>query len=202
MNSRKVADPAEDARLLPGDRRCLRAWCWRRSGNAKKLTTNKKRVWLKGVGHCTDAFRLGDRDLADTRALKEAAKKRLRHGRHRRSPQATSTWPRSTTPSPTWSRMWLEGLGFCDDGMGCEYVERGYFDFNGKLPVNPSGGRLSANPVQVAGLCGHGRVRAAAAGRGRQSARSRAPRPPWCTASTACAASPTASGYWVSREVT
>jgi acetyl-CoA C-acetyltransferase len=30
--------------------------------------------------------------------------------------------------------------------------ERGTFDFNGKLPVNPSGGRLSANPVQVAGL--------------------------------------------------
>ena len=31
-------------------------------------------------------------------------------------------------------------------------MERGIFNFDGQLPVNPSGGRLSAHPVQVAGL--------------------------------------------------
>jgi len=48
--------------------------------------------------------------------------------------------------------LWLEGLGFCEDGMGPEMTERGTFNFDGKLPVNASGGRLSANAVQVAGL--------------------------------------------------
>ena len=48
--------------------------------------------------------------------------------------------------------MWLEGLGFCEDGAAGEQMERGVFNSDGKLPVNPSGGRLSSHPVQVAGL--------------------------------------------------
>ncbi len=119
--------------------------------NAKKLTTNKKRVWLKGVGHCTDAFRLGDRDLADTRALKKAAKKAYdMAGLTVDDIDVAEVYDAFSYMEP----MWLEGLGFCDDGMGPEQTERGTFDFRGKLPVNPSGGRLSANPVQVAGLAG------------------------------------------------
>jgi acetyl-CoA C-acetyltransferase len=117
--------------------------------NAKKLSTNKKRVWLKGVGHCSDAYRLGDRDLADTRALKAAAKKAY---------SLAGVTPEDVDVAEVYDAfsymepMWLEGLGFCEDGMGPEMEERGTFDFNGKLPVNPSGGRLSANAVQVAGL--------------------------------------------------
>jgi len=117
--------------------------------NAKKLTTNTKRVWLNGVGHCTDAYRLGDRDLSDTRALKKAAKKAY---------EMAGVTPEDIDVAEVYDAfsymelMWLEGLGFCEDGMGPEMEERGAFDFGGKLPVNPSGGRLSANPVQVAGL--------------------------------------------------
>lgn len=117
--------------------------------NAKKLTTNKKRVWLNGVGHCTDAYRLGDRDLADTKALKKAAEKAYEMARV--SPadiDVAEVYDAFSYMEP----LWLEGLGFCEDRMGPEMTERGAFDFGGKLPVNPSGGRLSANPVQVAGL--------------------------------------------------
>jgi acetyl-CoA C-acetyltransferase len=117
--------------------------------DAKKLSTNKKRVWLNGVGHCTDAYRLGDRDLADTRALKEAAKKAYTMaGVTTDDINVAEVYDAFSYMEP----LWLEGLGFCDDGMGSEYMERGYFDIGGKLPVNTSGGRLSANPVQVAGL--------------------------------------------------
>jgi acetyl-CoA C-acetyltransferase len=119
--------------------------------NAKKLSTNKKRVWLKGVGHCTDAYRLGDRDLADTRALKKAAKKAYdMAGVTIDDIDVAEVYDAFSY----MEAMWLEGLGFCEDGMGPEQIERGTFDFRGKLPVNPSGGRLSANPVQVAGLAG------------------------------------------------
>lgn len=118
---------------------------------AKKLTTPAKRAWLKGVGHCTDAYRLGDRDLADTRALKKAANKAY---------EMAGVGPADIDLAEVYDAfsymelMWLEGLGFCDDGMAAEHMERGLFDFDGKMPVNASGGRLSANPVQVAGLAG------------------------------------------------
>ena len=118
---------------------------------AKKLSTGKKRVWLNGVGHCTDAYRLGDRDLADTRALKAAAGKAYAMAHVSRDEiDVAEVYDAFSYMEP----LWLEGLGFCEDGTGPECVERGYFDPGGKLPVNPSGGRLSANPVQVAGLAG------------------------------------------------
>jgi acetyl-CoA C-acetyltransferase len=119
--------------------------------NAKKLTTNKKRVWLNGVGHCTDAYRLGDRDLADTRALTAAATKAYdMAGITVDDIDVAEIYDAFSYMEP----MWLEGLGFCDKSAGPEMVERNKFGFDSKLPVNPSGGRLSANAVQVAGLAG------------------------------------------------
>jgi len=148
MNSPMLASPLKKLDCSPvTDGACALVLAAER--NAKKLTTNKKRVWLKGVGHCTDAYRLGDRDLADTRALKEAASKAY---------EMAGVGPGDVDIAEVYDAfsymelMWLEGLGFCDDGMAAEYLERGVFDFGGELPVNPSGGRLSANPVQVAGL--------------------------------------------------
>ena len=119
--------------------------------SAKKMTTNKKRVWLNGVGHCTDAYRLGDRDLADTRALKKAAKKAYdMAGVTLDDIDVAEVYDAFSYMEP----LWLEGLGFCEDGQGPGQIERGNFTLDSELPVNPSGGRLSANPVQVAGLAG------------------------------------------------
>ena len=148
MNSPMLATPLKKLDCSPvGDGAAAVVLAAER--NAKKLSTNKKRVWLNGVGHCSDAYRLGDRDLADTKALKAAAKKAY---------SMAGVTPADIDVAEVYDAfsymepMWLEGLGFCEDGMGPEMEERGTFDFNGKLPVNPSGGRLSANPVQVAGL--------------------------------------------------
>jgi acetyl-CoA C-acetyltransferase len=150
MDSRKVADPLKllDCSPVTDGATCLILAAER---HAKKWTTNKKRVWLKGVGHCTDAFRLGDRDLSDTRALKAAAKKAYAMAGIE-DPVKELDLAEVYDAFSYMELMWLEGLGFADDGMGGEFVERGYADFTGKLPVNPSGGRLSSHPVQVAGL--------------------------------------------------
>ena len=48
--------------------------------------------------------------------------------------------------------LWLEGLGFCEPGTGHKLIDKGVTVMGGKLPVNPSGGALSANPVLVAGM--------------------------------------------------
>ncbi len=150
LNSPKVAEPLKRLDCSPiTDGACAVILAAER--NAKKLTTNAKRVWLKGVGHCADAFRLGDRDLADTRALKNAAKKAYEMAGIE-NPLKEIDVAEVYDAFSYMELMWLEGLGFCEDGMGGEYMGRGTFDFGGELPVNPSGGRLSSHPVQVAGL--------------------------------------------------
>ncbi len=42
---------------------------------------------------------------------------------------------------------WTEALGFCDWGEGGKLVESGFTSMQGRLPVNPSGGVTSTNPI-------------------------------------------------------
>ena len=43
-------------------------------------------------------------------------------------------------------------MGLCEDSRAGILLEKGDFDLNGRLPVNPSGGLLSGHPVIAAGL--------------------------------------------------
>jgi acetyl-CoA C-acetyltransferase len=48
--------------------------------------------------------------------------------------------------------MEYEALGFCKEGEGGKFIDSGATQFDGKLPVNPSGGMLSSNPYTAVGL--------------------------------------------------
>ncbi len=48
--------------------------------------------------------------------------------------------------------MWYENLGFCEEGEGWKLLRDGVTDVGGALPVNPSGGVLSTNPIGASGL--------------------------------------------------
>jgi len=116
---------------------------------AKKAA--KKPVWVRGVGHCADAYRLGERDLSVSPALEAAAGRAYR--------MAGITDPsREINVAEVYDAfsymelMWYEGLGFCGQGEGGKLIDSGATQMGGRLPVNPSGGVLSAHSVQVAGL--------------------------------------------------
>ncbi|MBI5481118.1 MAG: thiolase family protein [Deltaproteobacteria bacterium] len=47
---------------------------------------------------------------------------------------------------------WYEALGFCRDGEAGRLIEDGVTTMDGTLPVNPSGGVLSSNPVGASGV--------------------------------------------------
>lgn len=47
---------------------------------------------------------------------------------------------------------WYEALGFCPEGSGGRLIEEGVTEMGGDLPVNPSGGVLSTNPVGASGV--------------------------------------------------
>jgi acetyl-CoA C-acetyltransferase len=55
-------------------------------------------------------------------------------------------------PFSWYEPMYLETLGFCAKGEGWKMVERGATAINGELPVNPSGGVLSSNPIGASGM--------------------------------------------------
>jgi acetyl-CoA C-acetyltransferase len=108
-------------------------------------------VWLKGVGYCSDAYHLGDRDLARSPALKKAAEKAYEMAGVK-TPLKEIDVVELYDAFTYQELMWLEGLGFCEEGGAGRMVDEGVTQMNGELPVNPSGGCLSAHAVLVAGL--------------------------------------------------
>jgi acetyl-CoA C-acetyltransferase len=55
-------------------------------------------------------------------------------------------------PFAWFEPMWLENLGFAEPGHGWRLTEAGETEITGSLPVNPSGGVLSSNPIGASGL--------------------------------------------------
>ena len=56
-------------------------------------------------------------------------------------------------PFSWFEPMWLENLGFTEEGAGWKLTEAGETEIGGQLPVNPSGGVLSSNPSGHRACC-------------------------------------------------
>ena len=55
-------------------------------------------------------------------------------------------------PFSWYEPMWMENLGFCKEGEGWKMTLEGATAFDGDLPVNPSGGVMSSNPIGASGM--------------------------------------------------
>ena len=55
-------------------------------------------------------------------------------------------------PFSWYEPMWMENLGFAEEGQGWKMVYEGATALDGDMPVNPSGGVLSSNPIGASGL--------------------------------------------------
>jgi acetyl-CoA C-acetyltransferase len=148
MSSKVLSSPIRRLDAKPmSDGAC--AMILAREKNARKLT--KKPVWILGVSNCYETHYLGDRDLADCDALAKAAKKAYGMAGIR-SPLRDVDVAEISEEYTYQELMWMEGLGFCDRGEAGRLIDRGVTKMGGRIPVNPSGGVLSGNPVNVAGL--------------------------------------------------
>jgi acetyl-CoA C-acetyltransferase len=147
MSSRMLANPIKELDAYPvTDGAC--ALILATEEKAKKWARTP--VWISGIASRLDSFYLGDRDLAEVVSLELAAKKAYR--------MAGITNPREEIDLVELSDyyyyqelLWLEGMGFCQRGGGGKMIEQEMTAMRGDLPVNPSGGILSGNPVTVAG---------------------------------------------------
>jgi acetyl-CoA C-acetyltransferase len=148
MKSKKIADPLKLFDCSPIS-----------DGAAALILTNEKGakrfkkspVWVKGTGHCSDAYNLGYRDLSRSPALADAA------GRAYKAAGITNPLKDLDVAElydaySYMELMWYEGLGLAAEGRGKDLIGSGATEMGGELPVNPSGGVLSAHPVLVAGM--------------------------------------------------
>ncbi|MCI0453578.1 MAG: thiolase family protein [Candidatus Dadabacteria bacterium] len=120
---------------------------------------NKRDVaWIKGVASCTNTYFMGDRmddsginDHADAEGLFLAAKRAYEMAGIS-DPKKEIEVAEIYAPFTTTELSAVEALGFCEKGESGISNERGVFDIDGKIPVNPSGGVLTANPISVTAL--------------------------------------------------
>ena len=148
MSSKKLADPIKLLDCSPVSDGAA-AIIIGNSEIASKAKT--KPVWIRGIGHCAEEYFLGDRDLTDPKALREAASRAYRMAGvddPRKELDLAEVYDAFSYMEP----LWLEGLGLCGPGEGASMIDRGVTTMDGPLPVNPSGGVLSAHALMVAGL--------------------------------------------------
>jgi len=147
MNSAPVMEPLKEMECAPKSEGMI-ALLLAEEDTARKLTS--KPVWFKGYGSAMDTFYLGDRDLLNG-SLEKAAKAAYKMAGIS-DPGKDLDVVEISEPYAFQELIWYEGLGLCGRGEGAKLLESGYTDFNGSLPVNPSGGVLSMNPYVSRGL--------------------------------------------------
>jgi acetyl-CoA C-acetyltransferase len=148
LNSQMLASPISvlDSKPKVSDGAC--ALILTTEEKARKITD--KPVWVQGIGNCYDLHYLCDRDLADCDALGLAAKRAYTMAGIR-DPLSEIDVAEISEEYSYQELLWSEGLGFCGQGDGGKFVDKGFGEMSGKLPINPSGGILAGNPLGVAG---------------------------------------------------
>ena len=116
---------------------------------AKEITD--KPVWIKGVGNCHDTYHLGERTLFGCDSLKLAAERAYKMAGID-DPEKEIDLAEVHEKFSHEELIFYEALGFCGEGEGKKLIEDGITEMDGELPVNPSGGALSACPLCAAGL--------------------------------------------------
>lgn len=125
--------------------------------SAEKAKRRNKVAWMRGGGHATDVYRIGDRikddesDLAIPRALTWACDQAYR--------EAGITDPINQldaievyAPFSNLEIGYYESMRLAPSGRGIQLVEEEATIIGGKIPVCPSGGCMTANPIGATGL--------------------------------------------------
>jgi acetyl-CoA C-acetyltransferase len=108
-------------------------------------------AWVLGTALRSEPVMAYGRDQVNPRAGRECAADVYQ--------QAGITQPRQEidvaevyVPFSWFEAMWMENLGFATEGAGWKMVEEGATAFDGDMPINPSGGVLSSNPIGASGM--------------------------------------------------
>jgi len=108
-------------------------------------------AWVHATAMRSEPTMFSGRNQVDPRAGRECVADLYR--------QAGVTRPREQldlaeiyVPFSWYEPMWLENLGFCDLNEGWKLTDEGVTEMTGDIPINPSGGVLSSNPIGASGM--------------------------------------------------
>ncbi len=114
-------------------------------------SASKPPAWIWGTAMRSEPTMFSGRDQVNPKAGQECAADVYE--------QAGITNPREEidvaeiyVPFSWYEPMWMENLGFCEEGEGWKMTLEGATAFDGDLPVNPSGGVMSSNPIGASGM--------------------------------------------------
>ncbi len=110
-----------------------------------------KPAWVLGTANRHLYTYLGDADLLGLPSLQRAAKE-LYAKVGIREPLKEIDVMELYLPYSFAGLSWIEALGLCKPGEGPRLVWDGVTDMGGELPINPSGGVISCNPIGATGL--------------------------------------------------
>jgi acetyl-CoA C-acetyltransferase len=142
LNSRLLAYPIRLLDMCPTSNGAC-ALILASEERAKKIT--RKPVWIVDTATCHNegyfgAVREGPTSL-ETAARKLYQRNGITH------PRRELNLIELYEPS-TWAELiWYEYLFLCERGEGGKLIDQGLTDLEGEIPVNPSGGVLSTNPI-------------------------------------------------------
>jgi acetyl-CoA C-acetyltransferase len=108
-------------------------------------------AWIHASAMRSEPTMFAGRDQVNPRAGRDCAAEVYR--------QAGITDPRREidvaeiyVPFSWYEPMWMENLGFAPETEGWRMVVDGSTTFEGDMPINPSGGVLSSNPIGASGM--------------------------------------------------
>ncbi|WP_405167525.1 thiolase domain-containing protein [Nocardia sp. NBC_01499] len=113
--------------------------------------TGKKVAWVHGTAMRTEPTTFAGRDQVNPQAGQDAAAA-LWQAAGITDPLNEIDVAEIYVPFSWFEPMWLENLGFVPQGDGWKLTDKGETEIGGILPVNPSGGVLSSNPIGASGL--------------------------------------------------
>ncbi|CAO5253524.1 MULTISPECIES: thiolase domain-containing protein [unclassified Frankia] len=112
---------------------------------------NRPPAWILGMSSRSEAGGFPGRDPVRPRACLQCADDVYQ--------EAGITNPREQidvaelyVPFSWHEPIWLEAHALADEGEGWQLVDKGDTEIGGRLPINPSGGVLSTNPIGASGL--------------------------------------------------
>ncbi|MFC9968332.1 thiolase domain-containing protein [Nocardia ignorata] len=124
-------------------------------GNAEAAAAveaqGKTVAWVHGTAMRTEPTTFSGRDQVNPQAGRDAAAA-LWAAAGITDPLEEIDVAEIYVPFSWFEPMWLENLGFAAEGDGWKLTDKGETEIGGRLPVNPSGGVLSSNPIGASGL--------------------------------------------------
>jgi len=108
-------------------------------------------AWIRATAMRTEPTMFSGKDHVNPRAGADAAAA-LWRAAGITSPRDQIDAAEIYVPFSWFEPMWLENLGFAAEGEGWKLTESGVTELDGDLPVNPSGGVLSTNPIGASGM--------------------------------------------------